>query len=415
MALHITNVKAIMTAPQASALVVVKVETSEPGLYGLGCATFTQRAAAVVTAVERVPEAVPDRAATRTTSRTSGRPARQLLLAHRPGAEQRPLRRRPGALGHQGQARRACRSTSSSAASAARPPASTSTPPATTFEEVEESARALHRAGLPLRPLPGGRARLLHLRRRPRPRAERTQPASAATCRGRRPGSRPPTCRIVPRLFEHLREHARRRGRAAARHPRARPADPWRSSWPRTLEPYQPLLPRGPLRAGGHRLLPLLRQQTRDPDRDGRAVRQPGRVRAADQRPADRLHPRPHLRHRRLHAGAQAGRLLRVLRRAHRLARPGRRLAGRPRRQPAPRPGLPQLRHPGAHRLRRARRARSSPAARRSATATSGRTTSPAWGIDLDEELAAKYPFPEHPLNGAWPPVRRADGTICRQ
>jgi mannonate dehydratase len=50
--LKITKVRAIKTAPQRSRLVVVKVETSEPGLYGLGCATFTQRPLAVVTAIE---------------------------------------------------------------------------------------------------------------------------------------------------------------------------------------------------------------------------------------------------------------------------------------------------------------------------------------------------------------------------
>ena len=49
----ITNVKAIATAPAGSNLIVVKVETSEPGLYGLGCATFTQRAFAVVTAIDK--------------------------------------------------------------------------------------------------------------------------------------------------------------------------------------------------------------------------------------------------------------------------------------------------------------------------------------------------------------------------
>ena len=50
-ALRITAVRPIVTAPEGLPLVVVKVETSEPGLHGLGCATFTQRYAAVVAAV----------------------------------------------------------------------------------------------------------------------------------------------------------------------------------------------------------------------------------------------------------------------------------------------------------------------------------------------------------------------------
>jgi mannonate dehydratase len=49
--LKITKVKAILTQPARPRLCVVKVGTSEPGLYGLGCATFTQRIRTVVTAV----------------------------------------------------------------------------------------------------------------------------------------------------------------------------------------------------------------------------------------------------------------------------------------------------------------------------------------------------------------------------
>lgn len=51
--LKITKVRAILTAPQPRVrFVVVKVETSEPGLYGLGCATFNQRPLPVKTAVD---------------------------------------------------------------------------------------------------------------------------------------------------------------------------------------------------------------------------------------------------------------------------------------------------------------------------------------------------------------------------
>lgn len=51
--LEITDVKAILTAPPGlPRTVIVKVETSESDLVGYGCATFTQRAKAVVTAVD---------------------------------------------------------------------------------------------------------------------------------------------------------------------------------------------------------------------------------------------------------------------------------------------------------------------------------------------------------------------------
>ena len=50
--LVIRDVRTILTAPGGINLVVVKIETNEPGLYGLGCGTFTQRHKAVATAVD---------------------------------------------------------------------------------------------------------------------------------------------------------------------------------------------------------------------------------------------------------------------------------------------------------------------------------------------------------------------------
>ena len=49
----IKNISVIATAPAGVRLVVVKIQTDQDGLYGYGCATFTQRADLVVAAVDR--------------------------------------------------------------------------------------------------------------------------------------------------------------------------------------------------------------------------------------------------------------------------------------------------------------------------------------------------------------------------
>lgn len=49
----IQDVRVILTQPLNQRLIILKLITSEPGLYGLGCATFTQRFQAVHAAVEK--------------------------------------------------------------------------------------------------------------------------------------------------------------------------------------------------------------------------------------------------------------------------------------------------------------------------------------------------------------------------
>ena len=50
--LTIRNVRTICTEPDNIRLVIVKIETNEPEIYGVGCATFTQRPTPVMAAVE---------------------------------------------------------------------------------------------------------------------------------------------------------------------------------------------------------------------------------------------------------------------------------------------------------------------------------------------------------------------------
>jgi mannonate dehydratase len=49
---RISRIRTILTAPDGIALVVVRVDTDDDGLFGLGCATFTQRPTLVASAVE---------------------------------------------------------------------------------------------------------------------------------------------------------------------------------------------------------------------------------------------------------------------------------------------------------------------------------------------------------------------------
>ena len=279
---------------------MVKVVTDQPGLYGWGCATFTQRALVVQTARRSVPEAVPDRPPRRRDRGHLAVVLRQLVLAQRRRPLQRDERRRHGAVGHPRQARR----------TAALP-------------APRRQGAARRRLLLPRQRtrLPGSRGQ------RPQGDVARASATSAcrAACRAwpptarrgaaRRTGAAPPTepigptaprdiwesapyVRMLPKLFEHLRtklgdevqllHDVHERVQLNEAHQPVQGA--------RAL---QPVLPRGSVPAGRQRLVPAAAPADQHPDRDGRAVQHRAGVPAADLGAADRLHPHPHLADRR--------------------------------------------------------------------------------------------------------------------
>ncbi len=410
-ALKITNVKTICTAPDGIRLVIVKVETSEPGLYGLGCATFTQRPLAVVTAVEqylkpfvigRDPNDIEDiwQAAFVSSYWRSG----PILNNAMSGVDQALWdikAKRAGMPLYQlfgGKARRAADVYVHSSGR--------------DFQEVEDRARAYMEQGF------------RHIRCQVEvpgmstygSGGHRSDTAEVAA----KPVYRPPLdvrrweprpyCRIVPRLFEHMRSTLGEEVELLHDvHERVPPImamqlakdveqfklffledifAPEDNDYFRILR-QQCVVPiaMGELFVNQHEYVPLIRDRLIDfirvhisdiggltPARKLAALCEFFGVRTAWHGPGD-TSPIGHSANLQLdlsstNFGIQEASLFGE-------------------RTKEVFPGCPEV-HDGAM----------------------WSNEKSGLGIDVDEALAAKYPFPEHPVNGAWPEVRRADGTV---
>jgi mannonate dehydratase len=410
-ALKITNVKTICTAPDGIRLVIVKVETSEPGLYGLGCATFTQRPLAVVTAVEqylkpfvigRDPNDIEDiwQAAFVSSYWRSG----PILNNAMSGVDQALWdikAKRAGMPLYQlfgGKARRAADVYVHSSGR--------------DFQEVEDRARAYMEQGF------------RHIRCQVEvpgmstygSGGHRSDTAEVAA----KPVYRPPLdarrweprpyCRIVPRLFEHMRSTLGEEVELLHDvHERIPPImamqlakdverfklffledifAPEDNDYFRILR-QQCVVPiaMGELFVNQHEYVPLIRDRLIDfirvhisdiggltPARKLAALCEFFGVRTAWHGPGD-TSPVGHSANLQLDLSSSNFGIQEAS------------LFGERTKEVFP--GCPEVRD-GAM----------------------WSNEQPGLGIDVNEELAAKYPFPEHPVNGAWPEIRRADGTV---
>jgi mannonate dehydratase len=410
-ALKITNVKTICTAPDGIRLVVVKVETSEPGLYGLGCATFTQRPLAVVTAVEqylkpfvlgRDPNDIEDiwQAAYVSSYWRSG-PVLNNAMSGIDQALWDIKAKRAGMPLYQVFGGKSRRAADVYVHATGRD-----------FQEVEDRARRYveqgHRHVRCQVEVTGystygtGGSQIA-------PTGASAKPAYRPAL-DRRPWEPRPYCRIVPRLFEHLRsalgEEVELLHDVHERVPPimaiqlAKDLEPFKLFFledvfaPEDNDYFRILrqqcavpIAMGELFVNQHEYVPLIRDRLIDfirvhisdiggltPARKLGTLCEFFGVRTAWHGPGD-TSPVGHAANLQLdlsspNFGIQEASLFGE-------------------RTKEVFPGCPEVRDGAMWSNER-----------------------PGLGIDVDEALAAKYPFPEHPINGAWPEVRRRDGTV---
>ncbi|MDQ3855376.1 MAG: starvation-sensing protein RspA [Chloroflexota bacterium] len=409
--LRIRDVRAICTAPDGIRLVVVKVETSEPGLHGLGCATFTQRPLAVVTAVEeylrplvigRDPDDIEDiwQAAYVSSYWRSGPVLNNALSGVdmalwdiKGKRADMPLYQLFGGKCRQAAALYAHASGSS-------------------FEEVEEDARRYIEQGYRYVRCQMGVPGYSTYGAQIVPKGAEPKPQPQPLGLGDAPWEPAPYCRLVPRLFDHLRS---RLGEEVELlhdvHERVHPIQA--IGLAKELERFHLFFLEDPLAPEDNEYFRIMRQQTSTPIAMGELfVNQAEYVPLIRDRLIDFI---------RVHISDIGG-----LTPARKLAAfcelfgvrtawhgpgdvsPVGHAANLALDLSSPNFGV-QEQHVFGARTREV-----FPGCPEIRDGYLWPNDRPGLGIDLDESLATKYPYPEHPLNGAWPPVRRSDGTVIR-
>jgi len=408
---RIRDVRAICTAPEGIRLVVVKVETSEPGLYGLGCATFTQRPLAVVTAVEKylrpflIGRNVADiediyQAAYVSSYWRSG-PVLNNALAGVDMALWDISGKRAGMPVYQLLGGKCRRSAAVYVHASGRD-----------FSEVEDDARRYLEAGY------------RHIRCQVAVPGYATYGAQIAPKGGESgghvmnldpnqdPWDAAAYARIVPRLFDHLRTHLGDDVELLHDiHERIPPILAVRMA--KELEPYRLFFLEDPFAPEDCGYFPLLRSQTVTPIAMGELF-----VNQAEYVPLirDRLIDFIRVRISDI-GGLSAARKLAALCEYFGVrtawhgpgdASPVAHAANVQLDLACPNFGIQET-HLFSERIQEV--FPGIPEIREGAVWSNER---PGLGIDIDETLAARYPFPEHPLNGAWPEIRQLDGTVVR-